>query len=535
MRASPSSATTRLRTVRLLCVLAPAALVLALLGAVPAVASSPPVVAKAGTGHGFVTMVSESGDWVGQGTSRIWRTPHDSVTVSGGSGFVGVGVSGSGGDFTLDFAAPSGKRLKAGSYLDAQRYPFESSGRPGLDISGDGRGCNEVSGRFWVLDLSRDRSRVWIVYEEHCEGGRPAVFGEVRIGEPDQGGVQMAPSRVRWPDDYPNVALRPVPIHVVNRGSIPLTVTGASVVAGGADFSVEGNTCGTVPVGSDCTVYVGFTASIRGNRLGELRLRTSAGTRWVPLAGHGAAGRTSWQMSSQPGDWVGGGQDYSFTPEDGANISGGGSETHAWARVTTGSDDFDADFEAASGKLLLPGTTFPNATRYPFNNGGAGLSITGNGAGCNEVNGSFTVEDSSFSDNGALTSYLIDFEQWCDNSSSALTGTIAWRAADPSAPPLDTSAPYRVTSLGGAVDSHGKLHLHWTNPGNADWVDTVVRVATGTEAPRSYTGGRELSTGRGTTMHAHLSPTHRTYSIAVFSRDTSGNSTRTTLTVHVPH
>lgn len=491
--------------------------------------ASPDVAAARST----VTMVSESGDWVGAGTSRLWRTPRDSITTGGSKSLLGVSVSGASGSFTLDFAAPNGRRLEPGFYGGAQRYPFEEAGTPGLDVSGDGRGCNEVSGRFWVLDLSRDHSRVWVVYEEHCEGGQPAVFGEIRIGEKRPGGPVVAPTRVQWPDSYPGVAKRPVPVHVVNPLSTSIDVSDASIVAGGSDFSVLGNDCGTLAPGDDCTVYVGWTPTIRGDRVGELRLTTSAGTRWVPLTGSGIAGKTFWTMHSQPGDWVGGGHDFDWSPENGAQLGIGGSETYAWASVDAGNDWYDAEFEAAPGGLLLPGTTYDNATRYPFN-AGAGISISGDGAGCNEDSGSFTVQDSAFTDSGQLKRLLLDFTQYCDGSSAALTGTISWNEPDPTAPPRDTSAPHRVQGLSASATAAGLVTVGWTDPGDGDWADTVVRILPGGTPPRSPVDGREVITGRGGKATVKVSPTHARYTVAVFSRDTSGNWTRRSQTVTLP-
>jgi hypothetical protein len=83
-----------------------------------------------------------------------------------------------------------GKPLGAGTYLDAQRADFADPGRPGLDISGDGRGCNEVSGRFEVLDVALLRGagparvlELRALFEERCDG-HAAFRGCVQFREP---------------------------------------------------------------------------------------------------------------------------------------------------------------------------------------------------------------------------------------------------------------------------------------------------------------------------------------------------------------
>src|SRR6185503_7360236 len=88
----------------------------------------------------------------------------------------------------LDLAAPQGSQLLPGAYEGAVRYPFQSPSQPGLSISGDGRGCNTLTGRF---DVSEARfgpngyiERFHATFEQHCEGGAAALCGEVRIVNP---------------------------------------------------------------------------------------------------------------------------------------------------------------------------------------------------------------------------------------------------------------------------------------------------------------------------------------------------------------
>ncbi len=46
--------------------------------------------------------------------------------------------------------APSASSLAVGVYNGAERYPFQAPGHPGFDVSGDGRGCQKVTGRFQI-------------------------------------------------------------------------------------------------------------------------------------------------------------------------------------------------------------------------------------------------------------------------------------------------------------------------------------------------------------------------------------------------
>ncbi len=162
--------------------LAAAAISIGLLFGLPSVAE-----AAAATS---VVMYSDSGDYIGQGQQRLFTPGNSTINVTGNSGDLYVGVSGgpNGDGMSMEFAAPTGQTLAPGVYTDAERAPFRTGGHPGMDINGDSRGCNEVAGRFEVKDIATDASgaiqRLWIVYEQHCEGGPAALFGEVRIAEP---------------------------------------------------------------------------------------------------------------------------------------------------------------------------------------------------------------------------------------------------------------------------------------------------------------------------------------------------------------
>src|SRR5919201_507778 len=194
----------------------------------------------------FVVMFSDPGDWIGGGGQRLFDAANARITLRGSAGYAEIGVSGgtAGDYYTLDFAAPSGQTLAPGVYVGAQRAPFREAGRPGIDIYGSGRGCNEISGLFEVLDIGVDGSgnvtRLWLVYEQHCEGWRPALFGEVRVGEPaSTDPALVAPRTVRWPATDPGRASTVVPV-TLHALDAPVAITGVSLVgANASDFRIR--------------------------------------------------------------------------------------------------------------------------------------------------------------------------------------------------------------------------------------------------------------------------------------------------------
>ena len=247
------------------------------------------------TTTGSVTMVSQSGDYIGvgqdltfdSGTFGLSGTPSTSVQVTTPT----VGTLSS--DYTLDFAAPSGQPLHDGEYDNATRYPFQASGVPGVSVYGDGRGCNNNYGRFVINDIGVDSGgnvdRFWALYEQHCEAAdAPALFGEVRLNEPPTGSLEtVAPSAIDWPDTPIGTTGTYVPVQV-KAGSGGASI--ASVALSGpnaSDFTVgtDGCTGTTLAAGGSCDVDVAAAPNDYGDLSASLTITDSIGSMTtVPLA-----------------------------------------------------------------------------------------------------------------------------------------------------------------------------------------------------------------------------------------------------------
>jgi hypothetical protein len=90
--------------------------------------------------------------------------------------------------------------------------------------------------------------------------------------------------------------------------------------------------------------------------------------------------------------------------------------------------DWIADLSAPPGQVLVPGTTYPAARRYPFDDASPGLSVVSPGHGCVFVDGTFTVDALEF-DAGGLRTAVIRFGQHCEQAVPALRGTLEFHAA----------------------------------------------------------------------------------------------------------
>ena len=86
----------------------------------------------------------------------------------------------------LNFAAPNRVPLSVGGYEDAARFPFQNFDQAGLSLSGNGRGCNRLSGRFDILEIEYDSTGLNIIkfaadFEQSCETFMPPLYGSIRI------------------------------------------------------------------------------------------------------------------------------------------------------------------------------------------------------------------------------------------------------------------------------------------------------------------------------------------------------------------
>jgi len=146
------------------------------------------------------------------------------------------------------------------------------------------------------------------------------------------------------------------------------------------------------------------------------------------LAATAHAQVTSLTLNSDPGDFIGGGQSLFLTPADGTfnattNFDSGVSvsffgPTHFWF----------LDF-AAAGHVPLTVGTYTGATRFPFQAfSEPGLSVDGDGRGCNTLTGSFTVVEINYGAGGGVNSFDALFEQHCEGATPALRGEIRFNA-----------------------------------------------------------------------------------------------------------
>ena len=159
--------------------------------------------------------------------------------------------------WSLDFSAPEGLALGR-HYGGARRYPFTPLN--GLSVSGEGGGCNTLTGRFAILEIAIGSDgaveRFAADFEQHCEDAVPALFGIIRYNSTIDDVVPFGGA-------YPSYQLTVTP-------PAHGRVTGA-----GIDCGTGGSTC-QVPLGASHLsvtavpdfgyVFMGWTGDCSGGQ-----------------------------------------------------------------------------------------------------------------------------------------------------------------------------------------------------------------------------------------------------------------------------
>jgi hypothetical protein len=132
-----------------------------------------------------------------------------------------------------------------------------------------------------------------------------------------------------------------------------------------------------------------------------------------------AAEDTSLRVMSDPGDFVGQGQNYSYSGDELVlkKIPQGG--------VSVSVDDWTAEFVPPKGGVLKPGE-YLNAKRSSSNDN-PGMEFHGHSRGCNSIAGQFVVWELEM-DGDQITRVAIDFMMKCEGKDPPLYGMLRYHS-----------------------------------------------------------------------------------------------------------
>ncbi|MBY0420518.1 MAG: hypothetical protein K2W88_20900, partial [Pararheinheimera sp.] len=138
---------------------------------------------------------SDEGDYIGQGKTVLhqtqgsfvnyvnmfeqWNSIRASFEYSEGNQNY---------NWFLSFGAANGTPLIPRHYIGASRYPFQPFNTPGLDFSGNGRGCNTSRGEFTIHEIAYSGGEASPKLDvlamdlvQYCEGGTTKIQASIRI------------------------------------------------------------------------------------------------------------------------------------------------------------------------------------------------------------------------------------------------------------------------------------------------------------------------------------------------------------------
>lgn len=388
--------------------------------------------AASATPSTYLFLNSQSGDWVGQGQTLTLTPADGTFSVSNTYDSVSVSFDSSTQSWSLQFGSPINLPLGRGEYEGATRTAFRSPTAPGVDVSGDGHGCNTVAGRFLVSDFALTPNgaiaRLAIDFEQHCDGVTPALYGSIRynssVAAIPRFGIGAAHTLKGNTGTSDSSVILSLSMPSTSSASVQYVTEDGTAVQG-TDYVASSGTV-TFPAGttsSAISIPILGDRLARGNKAFRVHLITPAG---API-GAGTAGvvvrdpnvnQTVLAMYSQPGDFAGGGLQYLMTLSDGAIVT-----TTTANLVETNIDVGDRWTVDLAGPTSAPLTTgtYLDAQRYPFQPSGTpALSVYG--GGCNTITGNFEVLKAAYTPSGTIGNFAANFEQHCEGAPPALFG-----------------------------------------------------------------------------------------------------------------
>ncbi len=406
--------------------------------------------------------------------------------------------------YQFEFSTPDGVDLAPGVYLDAERAAFSGPHNPGMDVSSSGRGCNTISGEFYIyeLDVSTSSPSLAMDFVQYCDSTTDALRGQIRIN-----------SDVEIPYTQPLASIQvsnSVPVEgdtielsaassVVNNP--PFTVSWVQVSGPEAEiqspFGVDTNVVlpTDLDLGGADLVFSATVTNVAGEK-GTAQREIHVSSKSDP--------KTYFSFQSEDGDYIGGGGSWSYSPAN-ANITMSGSGSHVGVSIS-GSEWWNADFAAPDNETLEVGA-YGSAQRYPFQpDGVAGLDISGDGRGCNRSYGSFEVIQLE-RDADTTTSFRATFEQRCESRTAPLLwGEVAVNAVDPSVPKADAGEDLEVkegdvVNLNGSasLDTDGSISSYlWSG------VDVDLDISNSNESRASFTAPALADRARSETFDVRL-------------------------------
>lgn len=128
---------------------------------------------------------SEPGDYIGAGLSESYTSSNATLVVNGTAAALTFSVDNGVDWWYVNLSAPKGETLHPGVYYNAERSAFRTGRAPGLDVYGNGRGCNKVWGAFSINQIATNTAGAITLldasFTQNCESKTaPALIGVIK-------------------------------------------------------------------------------------------------------------------------------------------------------------------------------------------------------------------------------------------------------------------------------------------------------------------------------------------------------------------
>jgi hypothetical protein len=367
----------------------------------------------------WIAWYSTPGDNIGGGGHQLLQQSASlSIDAFGTPTGISLQVRGSAW-FDLFFAPAQGQTLAAGNYANA--ITTADISHPKMDISGSVTGCNSVAGEFNVEDIAFANgavSRLDLTFVQHCDGGLPALIGQISYNEPLVGPLLIQASSLDFPSQYVGVANISIPISVTNTTALPVVIGAVTPVGPGAsDVAITANDCpALLGPGQTCAITTTVTPRAAGVRQSMVVITGDLLAATVGIRDTGVPGNAAFTLDSAAGDPVGAGQQLAYNQFNAAIAGQGGSQEVDVSANADGRSLYAA-LAAPAGQQLAVGDYADAQGLGDRAAGHPGLLVTTNlGPGsqsCAVLTGRFSVRDVAYDLDGRVVRFAADLEQHC--------------------------------------------------------------------------------------------------------------------------
>ena len=367
-------------------------------------------------------MDSERYDYIGQGRVYTYDEANSVMIGSITYGYpdyldeAGLQINIEGRErWRLVLAMPKGQALAPGVQGIVQRYPFRTPDRPGINFSGEGRGCNRISGWFEIIEVEVVGSTVNKLAADirhTCADIDTSFFGPLRFNSSvpfDRDVVYAVADR--------DVTLQEGQPLVLNGSAsyshdAPISSYSWTQVAGPTAIIADPNAAMT-PVTLPAVPLEGLELEF------SLRIADSQGrerTDAVTVRVRSKRAKQDYLLveSDHPYDWVGKGLSLLFTADQSVFTVGRGEHNGIDFSTRGGEQTASLDLAAPFSLPLLPGR-YDNAAKYSSGSGSTPhMNYAQLSSACGNISGWFNVISLIEAGDGSIDTAAIDLEQHCE-------------------------------------------------------------------------------------------------------------------------